>query len=644
MDFTEPFKHSQSLTLYSPNAKYLASYHLVHEGFTRLHPSAAIQAQEDGGQGTLIIRFASTMQILRVIEIRLFRDSLPAVTEIGWAPDSTMILAACPATGTVHVYSVDQEDFKAVITVPGIMNGNPKLNGSTAGKNGKTLQERQAIMKKVPGYTPPGAECQRGIRFSADSRHILIWESQLLRVSIWSLERSPLSMSTIRPGESSLSASVSRTIMPDSGKMVMAIQYPKEMVRSSVTSFSVPPHSTLGTTTTTATGPGSQYQYSIRADLQYLAIVERDSRDCKDYVSIFGTEDYWNSPDAIHSFSIAEDDKSHRQFVGNASIGGSTGGGGIKDAEGILWSPDGRYLAVWENPNLAFRVAIYTMDGRRQGAYEVMESSSEDQTAGSHSSSTLGTGMGVKSVCWHPTSKLLALGGYDQKIRLLNHLTWKSILEFRHTAYINYGPKTTLWLESNSTVEVSGAARIQGAIEYTMVEQPAWVPANRIDAQKPNAKLGVGWCDFNCDGSLLASRNDNMPNVLWIWSMAELRPVAIIQQQSPIRVSRWDPTSPSRIVWCCGSKHVYSWRSTRDPNTVRAGTGAIEGGGIVEAIEVPVEEFEISSLRWCPDGKGLLLLAKDQFCLGFPIEEEEPSLRQQPSQPDSTSSIFSRLR
>jgi len=36
--------------------------------------------------------------------------------------------------------------------------------------------------------------------------------------------------------------------------------------------------------------------------------------------------------------------------------------------------------------------------------------------AGASNVSTLGTGMGVKSACWHPASKLLALGGYDQKV------------------------------------------------------------------------------------------------------------------------------------------------------------------------------------------------------------------------------------
>ncbi|KAF9171424.1 WD repeat-containing protein wrap73 [Mortierella sp. AD010] len=577
------------------------------------------------------------MQIMRVIEIRLFRDSLPTISEIGWSPDSTMLLAACSVTGTVLVFSVEDEEFKATITVPGITSGssignpssgsNSKTNRNGANqKKGSDVNSKQMQALKAIGYTPPGAEILRGVRFSADSRHILIWEEHLIRLSIWSLESASLSSSSSTEAPNlSLSHHQQQQQQQhqEQHNKVFAIQHPKSMSKSSVTSSSIPPYSSLGTTATSATGTASQYAYSLRGDLQYIAIVER--KECKDYISIYATEDYWSRP-PLHTFGV------------NAPEGeGVTAAAGIKDVDGIVWSPNGRYLLVWENPILELKIAVYFMDGRCVGSYSVapdidgsLSSYHTSQGPGS-SNTTGGGGMGVKSVCWHPGSKLVALGGYDQKIRLLNHLTWKPILEFHHSAYIKYGPSTVLWRESESTVPVSGSIRVQGSIEYTIADQPAWIPTIRIDTHKPNAKIGVGWCDFNCDGTLLASRNDNMPNALWIWSMSELKPIVIIQQQSPIRVCRWDPGSPSRIVWCCsGSSSVYSWRAS-----------SAVLGGIVEAIEVPAEGFEVSSLKWCPNGKGLLLLDKDMFCIGFPVEEDEEG---QYTIHENTASIFSRLR
>ncbi|KAG0065088.1 WD repeat-containing protein wrap73, partial [Podila epicladia] len=522
------------------------------------------------------------MDVLRVIEIRLFRDVLPTITEIGWSPDSTLLLTACSATGIVMVWSVETEAFKAVIQVPGILTGPSTLAPPSSSSGGSTSPgspgarhhhinnaHKSITLPGLPGVHGPGASILRGVRFSADSRHILIWEEHLLRMSVWSLE----------------------------SRKVCAVQHPKATAQSAVTSFSVPPFSTLGTTATTAMsqsgiassssgstvggagggGGGGGYAFSVRADLQYVAMVER--RDCKDYVAIHATEHFWTRP-AIHSFVVPE----------------------LMDVEGVLWSPDGRYLVMWENPKMDYKVVVYSMDGRCHGVYQAQDVGSVSGLAGP-------VFMGVKSVCWHPGSKLFVVGGYDQKIRVLNYMTWTSVLELEHTSSINYGPKTVLWRESDT---LTTDMHTQGGVECKLfilalgialalhldkefpnttlflfvfhgsrdpdvkVEQPAQVPTVRIDIHKPNTKIGVGWCDFNCDGTLLASRNENMPNVLWIWSLAEQKPVAIIQQQAAIRVCRWDPSAPARIVWCCGTDRVYSWRA--DPSIL---------GGDIEAVPVP---------------------------------------------------------
>lgn len=34
------------------------------------------------------------------------------------------------------------------------------------------------------------------------------------------------------------------------------------------------------------------------------------------------------------------------------------------------------------------------------------------------------------------------------------------------------------------------------------------------------------------------------------------------------------------------------------------------------------EKFETRDLRWAPDGKGFVLLDKDQFCCAFEVQED----------------------
>jgi WD40 repeat protein len=65
------------------------------------------------------------------------------------------------------------------------------------------------------------------------------------------------------------------------------------------------------------------------------------------------------------------------------------------------------------------QVLIYSPDGRCLFKYLAYES-----------------GLGVKTVAWSPCGQFLAVGSYDQAVRTLNHLTWKTFGEFTHAASI----------------------------------------------------------------------------------------------------------------------------------------------------------------------------------------------------------------
>ena len=65
------------------------------------------------------------------------------------------------------------------------------------------------------------------------------------------------------------------------------------------------------------------------------------------------------------------------------------------------------------------QVLIYSPDGRCLFKYLAYES-----------------GLGVKTVAWSLCGLFLAVGSYDQAVRTLNHLTWKTFAEFSHAGYI----------------------------------------------------------------------------------------------------------------------------------------------------------------------------------------------------------------
>jgi WD40 repeat protein len=77
------------------------------------------------------------------------------------------------------------------------------------------------------------------------------------------------------------------------------------------------------------------------------------------------------------------------------------------DAQGLKWSPDGMWIAVWDADTAGLKVFIYTADGNFYRTY----TDDDDQ------------GLGVQCIEWSPDSQYLAISGYDNRVMLLSAKT-----------------------------------------------------------------------------------------------------------------------------------------------------------------------------------------------------------------------------
>uniref|UniRef100_A0A8C4MWF8 WD repeat containing, antisense to TP73 n=1 Tax=Equus asinus TaxID=9793 RepID=A0A8C4MWF8_EQUAS len=274
-----------------------------------------------------------------------------------------------------------------------------------------------------------------------------------------------------------------------------------------------------------------QQGITFTRDGRYMALAER--RDCKDYVSVF----------------VCSDWQLLRHFDTDT-----------QDLAGIEWAPNGCVLAVWDTC-LEYKVLLYSLDGRLLSAYCAYEWS-----------------LGIKSVAWSPSSQFLAVGSYDGKVRILNHVTWKMITDFEHPATIT-NPKIVVYKEAEKSPRLA-----LGSLAF---------PPPRAAA------------------SPLASTESkyNVPNAIWIWDIQKLRLFVVLEQLSPVRSFQWDPQQP-RLAICTGGSKVYLWSPA----------------GCV-SVQVPGEgDFQVLSLCWHLNGDSLALLSKDHFCLCF-LETEAGSVQ-----------------
>ncbi|KAK2557757.1 WD repeat-containing protein WRAP73 [Acropora cervicornis] len=289
----------------------------------------------------------------------------------------------------------------------------------------------------------------------------------------------------------------------------------------------------------------------FRTDGKYMALAER--RNCKDCISIFSCS-VW-------------------QLVKHFEVD-------TKDLADLAWSPDGRVLCVWDSV-LRYELLLYSLDGRCLSRYSAYEFA-----------------LGIKSLCWSPSSQFLAIGSFDEKCRVLNHVTWKLVAEHQHQHSVE-SPTAIVYKEIElkppllrGEMMPPGGFTVQSKYEVQPV--PIQVPSVKPDPEKPNPKLGVGQIAFSGDNRYLATKN------VWLWDVSKLCLAALLLQSKPVKAFQWDPKQP-RLAICTANNKLYMWSPA----------GCVS---VVVPTEVP---FQVTSLQFHPDGNLLMLMSKDQMCLCF---------------------------
>ncbi|XP_073878701.1 WD repeat-containing protein WRAP73 isoform X7 [Macaca fascicularis] len=136
--------------------------------------------------------------------------------------------------------------------------------------------------------------------------------------------------------------------------------------------------------------------------------------------------------------------------------------------------------------------------------------------------------------------------------------------------------------------------------KYEIASVPVSLQTLKPVTDRANPKIGIGMLAFSPDSYFLATRNDNIPNAVWVWDIQKLRLFAVLEQLSPVRTFQWDPQQP-RLAICTGGSRLYLWSPA----------GCM-------SVQVPGEgDFAVLSLCWHLSGDSMALLSKDHVCLCF---------------------------
>ena len=142
--------------------------------------------------------------------------------------------------------------------------------------------------------------------------------------------------------------------------------------------------------------------------------------------------------------------------------------------------------------------------------------------------------------------------------------------------------------EKKKNVAASGTTRPSNSIvRFVCGFTPVPLPDIKPDIEKPSPRMGPGIVGWSYDGQLMVSRfillsiptncsimiklvhdqistsffllvgsrNDNMPNGLWIWDTSRVALSFIIISMNSIRTAKWAPNE-NRLAWCSGTDKV----------------------------------------------------------------------------------------
>ncbi|ETW87360.1 hypothetical protein HETIRDRAFT_307340 [Heterobasidion irregulare TC 32-1] len=312
--------------------------------------------------------------------------------------------------------------------------------------------------------------------------------------------------------------------------------------------------------------------YTFRADGRYFVLAERHRS--KDTLGVY---------DASDAYKLARHYPLPTSSMSSMSL-----------------SPTGNHLAIWEGP-LEYKLYILSLAGDLLGTF------TPDSDPG----------FGIRTVAWHPSGMFLAVGGWDDKIHILEQLTWSRVATLELGTRIP--PGVTVWREPVNWIE---ATEGRGFLSYERLKGPQPLSTVRTDQSKPNLRSGVVQLEFNHTGTVLLARFENVPTTMHLFTfpapgqpfVPSLR--SVMTHTRPVYQARWNPVRKGSLAACCGSRALYVWSDEW------VGEGGVEEE-MAECVGVPAKSFDTRDIKWAPDGKGLVLLDRETFCCGFEVQEEE---------------------
>ena len=116
----------------------------------------------------------------------------------------------------------------------------------------------------------------------------------------------------------------------------------------------------------------------------------------------------------------------------------------------------------------------------------------------------------------------------------------------------------------------------------------------------------ISQIEFSFDSTLIASRNDSIPNAVFIWEVNTLKLNSVIVHIKNVKDFKWSPKENILIIVTENEKcYVFSLFNVY----------------LVELVSDSQKGFQAIFIKWNNDGKSFIISDKKQMIIGHPLNE-----------------------
>ncbi|KAJ5490789.1 hypothetical protein N7539_002356 [Penicillium diatomitis] len=271
------------------------------------------------------------------------------------------------------------------------------------------------------------------------------------------------------------------------------------------------------------------------------------------------------------------------------------------DAQGLKWSPDGNWIAVWDAAMAGTRVLILTADGQ---IYRTYHGSPDDDDP---------FDLGVRHIEWAPSegageaSRFLAVGKVNGSIDLLGTRTFSLSTTLSHIFAAD--TQTSLfWRERFTSAMGDG--------DYTETSSSS---AANMSPESPSSARGVSIMTFSSDGGHLATVDSTRSNVVWIWAMNPTPQLtSVLVHEQPVRQLLWHPATPQLLINTITTSlpSIRWWSPNTRPVIARVPTHKSESG-----------KYDVKWLAESEPDSAFWFGSTEEYVVGYLSAEDGPSVK-----------------